>query len=152
MEFAKLQQFSYFQWDKCTIEFVQHKTSNPISLPLPEHIKYAWIDYVKNSRPASNSPYIFIRNRAPYEPYASSNVFHYVITRYIKAAGIDCTGRRHGLHSMRHSLASNLLKNNTPYPVITGILGHENSSTTETYLSIDAKELRSVALEVPYER
>lgn len=145
-------QFSDFHWDKSTIEFVQYKTGNPISLPLPENIKYAWIDYIKNSRSECNSPYIFIRNRAPYEPYASCNAFHYVITRYMKAAGIDCVGRRHGLHSMRHSLASNLLKNNTPYPVITGILGHENASSTEVYLSIDAEELRSVALEVPYER
>lgn len=52
---------------------------------------------------------------------------------------------------MRHSLASNLLKNNTPYPVITGILGHENTSTTRMYLAIDIEQLRSLALEVPYE-
>ena len=83
--------------------------------------------------------------------YESTNVFHYVITQYMDKAMVSYSGRKHGLHSMRHSLASNLLKNNTPYPVITGILGHENISTTRLYLSIDIEQLRSVALEVPYE-
>ena len=144
--------FSNIHWEKNTIEFVQHKTGNPISLPLLENIKYALLEYVRDSRPESSSPYIFIRTRAPYEPYASNNVFHYVVTPCLKNAGIDFAGRKHGLHAMRHSLASNLLKNNTPYPVITGILGHENSTTTSLYLSIDIEELRSVALEVPNER
>lgn len=148
----RMLQITVFHWEKNTIEFVQQKTGNPISLPMPDNIKYAWIDFVKNSRPEIESPYIFIRNRAPYEPYVSSNVFYYVITRYMKAAKVDYTGRKHGLHAMRHSLASNLLKNNTPYPVITGILGHENASSTEIYLSIDIEALRSVALEVPDER
>jgi integrase/recombinase XerD len=53
---------------------------------------------------------------------------------------------------MRHSTASNLLQNSTPYPVITGILGHENTSTTKIYLRIDIQQLRTVALEVPNEK
>jgi integrase/recombinase XerD len=53
---------------------------------------------------------------------------------------------------MRHSLASNLLSNNTPMPVITGILGHKNSNSTNLYLRINIDSLRSVALEVPDER
>ena len=109
------------------------------------------IDYIRNGRPASKLSYIFLRQRAPYGPYASNNSFHYMITRYMKIAEISFSGRKHGLHSMRHSLASNLLKNNTPYPVITGILGHENTNTTRLYLSIDIEQLRSLALEVPYE-
>lgn len=140
-----------FHWDKNTIEFSQQKTGNPIQLPLTDEIRYALIDYLKNSRPATDSPFIFVRTRAPYEPYSSTNVFHYVISHHINATGIEFGKRHHGLHSMRHSLASNLLNNNTPYPVITGILGHENTNTTRVYLSIDIEQLRTVALEVPYE-
>jgi len=139
------------QWSKNTIEFIQQKTGNPIQIPLPDSIKYAIIDYIRNGRPKGEAPYIFLRHRAPFEPYESTNVFHYVITQYMDKAMVSYSGRKHGLHSMRHSLASNLLKNNTPYPVITGILGHENISTTRLYLSIDIEQLRSVALEVPYE-
>lgn len=148
----RMMRLDYVHWDKRTIEFVQQKTGNPIQLPLPENVKYALIEYLRESRPKSESPYIFLRHRAPYEPYEKSNVFHYVITKYLDAAGINTSNRRHGLHSMRHSLASSLLKNNTPYPVITGILGHESTAATRLYLNIDIGELRSVALDVPYER
>lgn len=147
----RLMKLESIKWGKSTIEFIQQKTGNPIQIPLPDNIKYAIIDYIRNARPKSESPYIFLRHRAPFESYVSTNVFHYVITRYMNEAMISYLGRKHGLHSMRHSLASNLLKNNTPYPVITGILGHENTSTTRLYLSIDIEQLRSVALEVPYE-
>lgn len=147
----RMLKLDYIHWEKNTIEFIQQKTRNPIQLPLPENVKFAIIDYLKNGRPKSEHHYIFIRHRAPYDAYSTANVFHYVITRYLTEAGVSFSGRKHGLHSARHSLASNLLKNNTPYPVITGILGHENTSTTRLYLAIDIEQLRSVALEVPYE-
>lgn len=139
-------------WSRNTIEFIQQKTGNPLILPMSENIKLALIDYIRNSRPQSESPFLFLRMRAPFEPYDDTNVFNYIITPYLDKAGIDYSGRKHGLHSMRHSLASSLLKENTPYPVITGILGHENSNTTRTYLSIDIEQLRRVALEVPHEK
>lgn len=136
------------KWSRDTLEFKQHKTDNPIILPLPENMRLALLDYLKNARPDSQSDKIFVRFRAPHDPYVDTNTFSYVIKKYLIKADIDYTNRKHGLHSMRHSLASSLLKGNTPYPVITGILGHENSSTTRTYLSIDIEQLRSVALEV----
>lgn len=52
-------------------------------------------------------------------------------------------------HTMRHSLATTMLANNTPVPIITGVLGHSSSRTTQKYLSIDVDGLRQVSLEVP---
>lgn len=147
----RMMKFDYIHWERNTIEFVQQKTGNPIQLPLMDNIKYSLIEYIRESRPKSESPYLFLRTRAPHESYANNNVFHYVISGYLNKIGVDYSGRKHGLHSMRHSLASNLLKNNTSYPVITGILGHENTNTTRLYLNIDIEGLRSIALEVPYE-
>jgi integrase/recombinase XerD len=143
--------FSNIKWHLDTIEYIQEKTKNTLRLPLIENLKYALIDYLKNSRPDSDDPNIFIRHRAPFIAFAKGNVFWSIINKYMDAAGIAYNLRKHGLHSMRHSMASNLLKNNTPYPVITGVLGHENSNTTKLYLRIDIEQLRSVALEVPYE-
>jgi len=144
--------FENIKWHLDTIEFIQEKTKNPIQLPLIENLKYALIDYIKNSRPDINNPHIFIRHRAPFTAFAKGNVFWTIINKYMDAAGIRINHRKHGLHSMRHSMASNLLKNNSSYPVITGVLGHENSNTTRLYLRIDIEQLRTVALEVPYER
>lgn len=148
----RLLKIENIRWHLNTIEFIQEKTKIPLQLPLTENLKYALIDYMKNSRPSSNNPYVFIRHRAPFIPFSTGNVFWSTINKYINAAGINVNNRKHGLHSMRHSLASNLLKQNTPLPVITGVLGHENSNTTKLYLRIDIEQLRSVALEVSYEK
>ncbi|WP_413377180.1 site-specific integrase [Alkalihalobacillus sp. 1P02AB] len=144
--------FENIRWHLDTIEFIQEKTKNPLQLPLTENLKFALIDYMKNSRPSSNDPHIFIRHRAPFTAFSTGHVFWSTINKYMDTSGITINNRKHGLHSLRHSLASNLLKQNTPFPVITGVLGHENSNTTKLYLRIDIEQLRSVALEVPYER
>ncbi len=67
-------------------------------------------------------------------------VFYAVINKYMELVGINVNNRKHGIHSMRHSAASNLLQNHTPYHVISGILGHENASTTKLYLRIDINQ------------
>ena len=144
--------FKNIKWSRNTVEFIQQKTNNPLKLPLTEELKYALADYMKNGRPEVDDPHIFVRHRAPFEPFGETNVFYQVINKYMALAGIKLNNRKHGLHSMRHSAASNLLQQGTPYPVITGILGHENTSTTKLYLRIDIQQLRTVALEVPNER
>lgn len=137
------------KWHIDKIEFIQEKTKNPLQLPLSDNVKYALIDYLKNSRPPSDDSHIFIRHRAPYRCFVKGNVFWSIINKYLDLAQIEMKDRKHGLHAMRHSLASNLLKSNTPLPTITGILGHENSNTTKMYLRIDIEQLRTVGLEVP---
>lgn len=140
------------KWSRNTVELIQQKTKKPLKLPLTEELKYALADYMKNSRPKVDDSYIFLRHRAPFQPFAQANVFYHIINKYMTLAGIKINNRKHGLHAMRHSAASNLLENGTPYPVITGILGHENTSTTKLYLRIDIGQLRNVALEVPSEK
>ena len=144
--------FNNIRWNLDTIEYIQEKTRKPLRLPLLDNLKYALLDYIKNSRPKIDCDFIFIRHRAPYIPFASGHTFFAIINKYMTIANISINHRKHGLHSMRHSLAGNLLKQNTPFPVITGVLGHESTNTTRLYLRIDIEQLRSVALEVPYER
>lgn len=144
--------FGNIKWDTDQIEYIQEKTKNSICLPLTENIKFALLDYLKNSRPESIYPNIFVKHRAPFIPFSASTPFYWIINKYMGKANIKTAGKRHGLHSMRYSLASNLLSENTPIPVITGVLGHKSSDTTNIYLRIDTDMLRSVALEVPGER
>lgn len=67
----------------------------------------------------------------------------------MRLAGIDITGKRHGPHSLRHSLATGLLEDKTPLPVIAAALGHNSTKNTSRYLRIDIERLRSIALEIP---
>ena len=71
------------------------------------------------------------------------------IGRTVDASGVDTTGRKHGAHAMRHSLASRFLENQVLIPVISEALGHQSTTTTMSYLRIDVESLRKCALNVP---
>ena len=91
---------------------------------------------------------IYIRLNAPYEAFGKDANLHNIITKYTRSAGITIPkGKRHGLHSLRHSLASTLLAQGTSLPIITEILGHIDSKSTSVYLRTDMKGLKECALD-----
>lgn len=138
------------RWNENSIEFCQQKTGIYQKLPITDDIKYVLADYLKNSRPNTKDDTIFVRTKAPYETLSSGSSFYYTLNKYMKKASIITDGKRHGMHSMRHSLSSNLLAKGTPLPVITGILGHSSTEVTKRYLWMDTEKLRIAALEVPH--
>lgn len=138
--------FDDIHWDKELISKVQKKTGLNVTVPLPSNLKLLLLDYIKNHRPDSEENYVFIcqKTRRRY----SGSMLYYIVAKYFGKAGVDTKNRKHGPHALRHSLATNLLKGNSPMPVITGILGHKNLNTTSKYLSIDVDSLRKCSLEV----
>jgi len=135
---------------KRLIEYNQIKTRDAVSLPMTDELFFALIDYLKNVRPICNFNEVFIRIKAPIEPYGSTK-FYSMVQKYLNAAGINISnGQKHGIHSLRSSLASNMLRDGVSIPVISNILGHRYSDTTNDYLKIDITGLRKAALEVPY--
>ena len=142
-------QYDEIDWRLRTVAIIQDKTKKPLHLPLPEECFYSLLDYLKNERPKSDDSHIFVRSRAPHTIYTRS-AFYQIISGCFARAGVDTCNRHKGLHALRHSSAVNMLLSETPYPVISGILGHENANTTKRYLRMDIKHLRQLALEVPY--
>lgn len=141
--------FSNLHWEKNTIELTMSKTGKPITLPLLEKIGMAIIDYVKYGRPQTDSNCVFLRHISPIQPLTGPTLST-IVKQYIAMAGIDVKPwQSQGPHAMRHSLASALLENNIPLPVISEILGHTDSRTTGVYLKIDVNQLRNCALEAP---
>lgn len=137
--------------DKRCITFQQEKVSRMENLPITELIAYALADYIKNARPATVSDLLFVHMYSNCgSGYTGSNLYH-IINKYMKKAKINTDDKRHGMHSLRHSLSSNLLKDGTPLPVISGILGHSSTEITMRYLWMDTEQLRKLSLEVPYE-
>lgn len=138
-----------FDWKSCCINLVQQKTSEYLTLPLTEQIGKAVIDYWRSGRPDTIAREIFVQHTLPYQKLTSGMAYH-MFNKYYADSGIQISGgRKHGLHSFRHSLASRLLERDTPVNVIGNILGHVNSDSTSTYLRIDIERLRKCALEVP---
>jgi integrase len=140
--------FSNMDWERNTITLTQFKTGKEIILPLLAEVGEAIIDYLKYGRKSSQSDRIFLYTRAPFSPMENGAVSS-AIQRVIETSGVEITGRRHGPHSMRHSLASRFLENKESMPVISEALGHNNTDTTMNYLRIDIASLRQCALDVP---
>ena len=138
---------SDINWNLNTISIVQQKTQNTLTLPLIDEVKYPLLDYLKNVRKNLDEDYIFITNNAPIGKYNSKSFWH-IVTKYMDKANIDYTNKHHGTHSLRHSLASNLLKDNTPITTISSVLGHSTIKTTQKYLTIDTNNLKELSLEV----
>jgi site-specific recombinase XerD len=139
---------SDLDWKTKSIVIKQTKTKHVVSFPILNDIGWALIDYLKNGRPVSDSQFVFIRMNAPYDAFGKDANLHNIITKYTRQSGIAVPkGKRHGLHSLRHTLASSLLEQGTPLPVISEILGHINSRSTDIYLQIGIKGLRKCALD-----
>ena len=141
-------QFENLNWDKNIIRLSQYKTSREIELPLLADVGEAIINYLKYARPVSYSQHIFLSACAPYRPI-NRLIINGAISRIIKSSKVDILNRKFGLHSMRHTLASQLLKNGITLPVISETLGHVNTQTTMNYLRIDINNLMSCSLIVP---
>ena len=135
-------------WRKNEITVIQYKTNNPASFPLLSVVGNAIIDYMKYGRPSFiSSLHIFHSSRPPYQVMNSAMVSS-AITAVIEECGVDLKGRRHGPHAMRHSLATNLLRKETPLPVISEVLGHKRTQTTTVYLSVDIPSLIECSMDV----
>jgi site-specific recombinase XerD len=135
-------------WKRKTINLKMSKTSQPIELPLLDDIGWAIIDYLKNGRPETKSECIFVRHRAPFNAIGGIGSFTKELHRYIVKAGINVPGGvMHGMHSLRNTLAANMLDVKSPLPVITETLGHADINTTSIYLKIDIEGLRKCVLD-----
>lgn len=147
--------FNNINWSNKTINILQQKTKTLISLPLLEDIGWAIIDYIKNGRPKSDMPNIFLTHNKNSSSFSKTHGnFYYIITKYMKKAGIPINNnKKNGVHSLRHTLASEMLKQSTPIETISSVLGHVNSNVTSVYLKIDIEKLKECVLEVPiYEK
>ena len=135
------------KWSDNRIELIQSKTSGVLSLPLLADVGWAIIDYLKNGRPKVECPYVFLRHLAPLEPFSDDDRLHQIVVKYMRLARLPISPqKKRGMHSLRHTLASRLLQENTPLSVISDILGHISSDSTAVYLKVDVEMLRECAL------
>lgn len=140
--------FDNIDWDNNRIILKQHKTGNPVELPLLPEVGEALVNYLRYARPESMLPNVFLSACAPYRPMNRLGL-NGVVIRIMRSSGVNLAGRKFGPHSMRHSLASNMLKSGASISVISEALGHESSETTREYLRVDVTSLTKCALDVP---
>lgn len=140
--------FSNLNWGSKTISLTMQKTKQPLKLPLLDDIGWAIIDYLKNGRPQTACDSVFVRHRAPYDSFGENESFYRELHRYMIKAGLEIPLDVHcGMHSLRSTLARNMLEAKAPLPVISETLGHKSINSTSIYLKIDLDGLKRCALD-----
>src|SRR5260370_19446091 len=137
-------------WRGKTITIVQQKTGRPLSLPLLDDVGWAIIDYVRHGRPETACPKVFVKHRHPFDAFGCASSVACRLSRYAARAGIDFPpDQACGMHSLRGALAVAMIGNGPPMPVISAVLGHASSDTTQAYyLRFDTERLRCCARDV----
>jgi integrase len=145
---VKRLEFADFDWPGNRLSVAQAKTGRKVQLPLLKDVGWAVIDYVRNGRPASDCPQVFLRHTAPVGPFSDQEHLHQMLVKYARAAHVPLgEERRHGMHSLRHTLATRLMEDGTPVEQIADILGHQSVASTGVYLKSSLGLLSRCALD-----
>jgi site-specific recombinase XerD len=132
-------------WARTRISIEQVKTKRAVELPMTAEIGNALADYLRHARPATPLRQVFLRRLAPLAPLGRKNNMHGILNEYRAKAGLP-TRTHCGLHSLRHTLATNLLSTGERVETIRSVLGHSSLDTTSLYLRFDVENLRMVGL------
>jgi len=143
--------FKQINWDKNLISLNQQKTNVSVNYPLISSVGNAIIDYLKNGRPYTKASEVIVSHEISNKgKKLNKATIHSIVSKYMRKADIkNWEIKKHGPHSLRHSLATNMLKRNISIPIISTVLGHQNTESTKIYLSIDYDQLRKCSLSVP---
>jgi integrase len=133
--------FSNVDWKQKSISIVQQKTGKMLTMPMPVRTGNILFRYIRNGRPKSAEPYIFIRHEAPYDRI-QRGVCRSALRRFTsRDRDSECR-----FHSVRRTFATQLLKGNTRVELISDSLGHSTDSTVHKYLSLDEERMRMCPL------
>lgn len=139
--------FKNIDFENNMIYLIQSKTNVELSLPLIDEVKFALLDYLKNSRPNIDSEYIILTVKAPYTNYINDNSIECILKNIISKVKVE----KAGIRIFRHSLATNMINNNVKLEEIKTILGHTSTKSTSIYIDKDTTHLRDLTLEVFYD-
>ncbi|SPL62506.1 site-specific integrase [Ochrobactrum soli] len=136
-----------FDWPGNRLWVRQAKTGHHIQLPLLKDVGWAVIDYIRHGRPTADYRQVFLRHTAPIGPFSDQDHLHQILCKHARVARVALSDhRRHGMHSLRHTLATRLMEGGTPIEQIADILGHQSVGTTGVYLKTSLGLLRQCAL------
>ena len=140
--------FSSIDWEKERILVEQQKTSMPVEIPLSAVVGNAIYDYLEQERPDTGALSLFLTETHPFSPISAQGIAN-IVSKACRLAGIrQDPGDRKGTHIFRHNLASSMLENGVPQPVITQTLGHTAPNSLEPYLRADFVHLKECALSI----
>jgi integrase/recombinase XerD len=119
------------------------------SLPLPQDVGDAILNYVEHWRPDVRDEHVFLRVNAPFVPLAGSSAVSSLVNRAARRARLSA--RRVGAHILRHTAASLMLRKGASLQTISHVLRHQSLDTTVLYAKVDVEMLSEIAQPWPEE-
>jgi len=116
-------------------------------LPMSEEVGAALAEYLRQARPRCASRRVFVRIRAPYREFAGSSSISCIVRRALARAQLDPPHK--GAHLLRHSVATQMLRQGASLAEISELLRHRSQQTTMIYAKVDLALLRPLALPWP---
>ena len=139
---------SSIDWNAEILDIVQQKTGIHVRVPLLPKVGNAIYDYLKEERPDTESPFLFMTLRYPYRQISAKSVAH-ISDRIYDAANVrKSKGDRRGTHIFRHRIVSKMLECDISQPVISESLGHSSPRAIDDYLNSDFHHLKECSLSV----
>ena len=135
---------SDIDWRNGTLKVRSAKTCRVRTLPLAQDVGEALVVYLRSlpTRPLR----LFDPTRKPpvpeqrYEVYVKNCIYY-----LLRCAGI----RDRGPHSLRHTLATEMVGKGATFKAVSDVLGHKSITTTLVYAKLDLMALMQVALPWP---
>jgi len=130
------------EWQTGTLR-VSGKGRYQVRLPLPQDVGDAIISYLECRPAAHGSDQVFVRNIAPFRPFVRGDGISGVVRRAMKRAGVVSPAK--GAHALRHTAATEMLRQGVPLDRIALVLRHRGIDTTAYYAKADVSSLKQVA-------
>lgn len=138
--------FEDLDWEAGQLRIRVHG-GNVDRLPIPQDVGAALAYYLCHARPACSSRRVFVRMRAPHRGLASSVAICCIVRRALERAGLNPAHK--GAHLLRHSVATQMLRQGASLAEIGELLRHRSPQTTMIYAKVDLDLLRPLALPWP---
>lgn len=129
-----------FDWDQSLLLVRRDKTCSAQRYPLTRPVGDAVLRYLRQVRPRSVHPEVFLTMRAPFRPLRSG--LWRIVARRLRPLGVSIP--HHGPHALRHACATRLLAQGLSLKEIGDHLGHRQPDTTRIYAKVDLAGLRRV--------
>lgn len=144
----RLLELQDIRWRTAEVLVRRTKARRDRVVPLLQEAGEALAAYVLHARPKIDSQRVFLCYVPPIGPFKSSSPISRIVRSRLERSGVALS-RVAGAHLVRHSLATQLVRQQRPINEVADLLGHRSIDTTAIYVKVALPQLVDVALPFP---
>jgi site-specific recombinase XerD len=135
-------------WRTAEVLVRRTKSKRERVVPLLQEAGEALAEYVLHARPRIKSQRVFLSHVPPIGPFRTSGGISRIVRSRLERSGIALPHVA-GAHLLRHSLATQMVRQRRPINEVADLLGHRSIDTTAIYVKVALPQLADVALPFP---